>query len=398
MTVAAATAIYSAVATGMLALTGIVFSLVFVMVQFSSATYSPRLVRFLSTDPILFHALGVFTATFVYAIAALAWADRLGSTRAPFFSSFLVLGLLVASVGMLVALINRLARLHISNVLSFTGDFGRRTIDELYTVGQAFSQAQCLPSTDVAIHDRVTQTLHYSGPPRAIQSLDVPALLSLAEEADGVIEMVSAVGDTIVESTLVLRVYDAREPVCESALRAAILTGAERTFDQDPKYAIRLLVDIAIRALSPAVNDPSTAVQALDQIEDLLVRLGRRHLEVGQIYGRDGHLRLVLAIPEWDDFLNLALDEIRYYGSGSIQVMRRMRALLTDLLEAVPENRREAVRAQQKRLASTVRRSFSNAEDHVEASVEDREGLGAPRHRNGEQTPISNTQPIGPPS
>ena len=62
----------------------------------------------------------------------------------------------------------------------------------------------------------------------------------------------------------------------------AIELGEERTFEQDPKYAIRLLVDIAIKALSPAINDPTTAVQALDQIEDLLLRLGQRHLEIGK--------------------------------------------------------------------------------------------------------------------
>ena|SRR6516225_5665845 len=103
--------------------------------------------------------------------------------------------------------------------------------------------------------------------------------------------------------------------------------GEERTFEQDPKYAIRPLVDIAIKALSPAINDPTTAVQALNQIEDLLLRLGRRELELGNFRDRDGQLRLIVPYPAWEDFLRLAFDEIASYGAQSVQVMRRMRRL-----------------------------------------------------------------------
>jgi uncharacterized membrane protein len=225
-------------------------------------------------------------------------------------------------------------------------------------------------------------TLFYAGPPRTIQLLDVAALLALAEESDGIVEVTSAVGDTIVEGTLLLRIFAERRPISTNALLKAIRMGTRRTFEQDPKYAIRLLVDIAIRALSPAVNDPSTAVQALDYIEDLLVRLGRRRLEIGEIRDRGGRLKVVIPIPTWEDFLHLALDEIRFYGVESLQVMRRMRALLSDLKDAVCEVRRNAVCDQEKRLGATIARSFTDLEDLLEASVEDREGLGVPRKRN----------------
>ena len=119
-------------------------------------------------------------------------------------------------------------------------------------------------------------------------------------------------------------------------MREGIEFGEERTFEQDPKYAIRLLVDIAIKALSPAINDPTTAVQALDQIEDLLLRLGQRHLEIGKYYDGDGELRLVVPFPTWDDLVRLAFDEICFYGATSVQVMRRMNALIADLTRAVP--------------------------------------------------------------
>ena len=161
--------------------------------------------------------------------------------------------------------------------------------------------------------------------------------------------------------------------------------GEERTFDQDPKYAIRLLVDIAIRALSPAINDPTTGVQALDQIGDLLFRLGRRRLEAGAFRDRDGHVRLVMPLPTWEDFLMLAFDEIRTYGADSVQVMRRMRALISDLIAVVPDERRPALVRWQGRLQTTIESHFANPEDRADALAEDRQGLGVPRRRSAER-------------
>jgi uncharacterized membrane protein len=375
MSPAAAMAIYSSIASGMMTLTGIVFSLQFVMVQFSATAYSPRLVLWMARDPLLLHTFGIFTATFLYAISALAWVDRLTSAKVPFLSGWLVMGLLLASVGAFVRLVQSVSRLQINNVLAFTGQFARQIIDVMYPPLEAPFVAK---STEFR-YLSITQSLIYSGPPRTIQSLEVATLVSLAERADGVLEMLSAVGDTLVESTPLLRLYGAHQAIDERDLRSAIRIGQGRTFRQDPKYSIHLLADIAIRALSPAINDPTTAVQALDQIEDLLLRLGRRRLEIGEVRDPAGYLRLVLRVPRWEDFLDLAFSQIRSYGASSIQVMRRMNALLNDLIDALPAERRPALERQQKRLDRTIVASFPDLEDQLEAFVEDREGLGAPR-------------------
>jgi uncharacterized membrane protein len=176
--------------------------------------------------------------------------------------------------------------------------------------------------------------------------------------------------------TPLLRVYAARQALHEQVLQTTIEIGDERTFEQDPKYAIRLVVDIAIKALSPAINDPTTAVQALDQIEDLLIRLGRRRLEVGDYRDEQGALRLVVPFPTWDDFLRLALDEIRFCGANSVQVMRRMNALIKNLAEVLPASRHAALRHWEERLQGTVERSFADADEKQDASVPDRQGLG----------------------
>jgi uncharacterized membrane protein len=369
----AAMAIYSSIASGMITLTGIVFSLAFVMVQFSATAYSPRLVLWISRDPLIAHAIGVFTATFVYALTALAWVDRAGGGNVPIVGAATVLLLLLASIAVFIGLIQRVALLQINRMLTFTGDRGREVIDSLYeplAPGAAPAGPREAGAGRVIVHH---------GNPLAIQAVDVEALLALAKASDAVIEMLASVGDTVAESTPLARIVGGRTRVDEGAVLAAIQMGEERTFEQDPKYAIRLLVDIAIRALSPAVNDPTTAVQALDQIGDLLYRLGLRRLETGVFRDADGRVRLTVPFPRWDDFLQLALDEIRTCGAGSVQVMRRLKALISDLIVALPAERRDALERWQRRLQVTVAAHYTDRDDHADASVEDHQGLGAPR-------------------
>ena len=377
VSVNAAIGIYSAVASGMIALTGIVFSLTFVMVQFSATAYSPRLVLWIARDPVMSHSLGVFTATFLYALAALAWVDRSGSGRVPLAGTVVVTALLIVSVIMFIFLIQRVGMLQVNRMLIFTADQGREIIENLYPpLDTPPSQA----SAEIA-KSPCLQTLLHRGQPRIIQEVDIPALVGIATRNGYAIELLVSVGDAALECTPVLRVLGVGRPVPEASLRLPIRLGAERTFQQDPKYAIRLLVDIAIKALSPAINDPTTAVQALDQIEDLLIRLGRRRLEIGSFCDAAGNLRLLIGFPTWDDFLHLAFDEIRFYGASSVQVMRRMKALLNDRISILPEERQPALRDWQERLQFTIEHSFADQQDKLDASAEDRQGLGSTRHR-----------------
>jgi len=376
ISVASATAIYSSIAAGTMALTAIVFSLTFVMMQFSATAYSPRLVLWLARDPLIAHALGVFCATFLYAIAALAWVDRHGSNMVPPASAVTVLVLLVATIGMFIGIIERTALLQINRMLTFTGDQGRRVIAALYPRLQPRVAAH---DAEAAPRPAPTQVVSHRGRPSAIQALDIPELMRLALAVHGSIDVLAAVGDTVMESAPLLRVLGGDHIVDETLFLRAIARGEERTFEQDPKYAIRLLVDIAIRALSPAVNDPTTAVQALDQIGDLLLRLARRRLEIGAFRDGDGAVRVTVPFPTWDDFLRLAFDEIRSYGAGSIQVMRRMKALIADLSSLVPEERRPALAYWKERLDRTVTTHFTDPVELEQASVEDRQGLGVSR-------------------
>jgi uncharacterized membrane protein len=378
----AAIAVLSAVASGMLPLTGLVFSLAFVMVQFSATAYSPRLVAWLAGSAMMSHSLGIFTATFVYSLAALAWVDRGGTGKVPLLTVWVAIVLLLASVVFFVMLVERLGMLQISRVLAYAGDMGRAVIERDYASLDS-AEGAMQPGTGARADTLPTlsQVLVYRGGPAVIQAIDVKRLVALAAGQSAVFSMAWAVGDTVADGMPLLSVHGAARPLSERKLLRLIQLGPERTFEQDPKYAIRLLVDIAIKALSPAINDPTTAVQALDQVEDLLLRLGRRSLSIGRARDAQGTLRLLFPVPSWEDFLVLALDEIRFYGASSIQVMRRLRALLQDLTEHAPPERRAAVQRYLERVDNGIRRAFEDSDDLKDALEEDRQGLGLPRER-----------------
>jgi uncharacterized membrane protein len=382
LSVSSAQALLSAAASGMMALTGIVFAMAFVMVQFSAIAYSPRLVLWFTRDRILFHALGAFTATFVYALFTLAWVDRNGSAKVPLFATLLVGIMIIISMLMFARLMQRLGDLQIGNVLHLIGDQGRAVINDMFRRlnGKPGALRACESIEDRARLGRVTQTVKYFGKPRAISRFDVDSLVALARQAGGTIVMACAVGDTLVEGTVLLRLHEARESLPEEALFRAVVVGKVRTFEQDPKYPIRLLVDIAIRALSPAINDPTTAVQTIDQLEDLLRRLGSAELQGGHVSDNNGDLRLVFPTPTWEDYLTLSFDEIRQFGASSIQVNRRMRSALVGLLDSLPsQERADAVRRYLKHLDHSVEASPFDLEDRRMALQEDRQGIGLSR-------------------
>ncbi len=383
LSTASAQSFFAAVASGMITLTGIVFSIGLVMVQFSAVAYSPRIVLLFARDPMLFHSLGVFIATFVYSLGALVWVDRDGSGIVPMFSGFLVAGLLVISMLLFSRLMKGLTDLQITNVLQVLGDKGREVIRDMFQRLDEIADSQSNVGREVVQDYELgpaVQTLTYSAAPRTIVKFDIGDLVRQGQQAEAVIVMACGVGDTLVDDTILLRVHGAKAALPEAQLMRAVHLATERTAEQDPKYPIRLLVDIAIKALSPAINDPTTAVQAIDQIEDLLRRLGHRELDAGYARDANGVLRLVFPMPTWGDYLTLAFDEIRQYGANSVQVMRRLRSALVGLADSVvSEVRVDPVRRYLKQLDVAIVRSIPDAVDQETARHEDRQGLGLSR-------------------
>jgi uncharacterized membrane protein len=203
----------------------------------------------------------------------------------------------------------------------------------------------------------------------------------LAARHDCVIELTAQVGDFLSIDDPLARIHPATAGVDDQAVNDILAFGPERTLRQDPLFALRIMVDVAERALSPAVNDPTTAVLAIDQIHRLLRHAGLKNLDKGRVFDRAGKLRLVFPTPNWEDIVALAVTEIRQYGATSIQVSRRLRAMLEHLIERLPEARRPPLQRELDLLEKSVARSFPEPEDQRRANIGDFQGLGGSSNR-----------------
>jgi uncharacterized membrane protein len=209
-----------------------------------------------------------------------------------------------------------------------------------------------------------------------VVAFDIDRLFSLAVTNQCTIELVPQVGDYVSAGGPLFRIRGGGLPMRARELRNAITLGRERTMEQDPAFAFRIIVDIAEKALSPAINDPTTGVLAIDQIQCLLQEVGERDLTTGTLTDDRGHVRLVYRTPKWEDFVLLAVSEIRQYGASSVQIMRRLRAMLESLVTVLPPARAPFLRQQLDLLQVAVEKAFFDPRDRLHATTADSQGLG----------------------
>jgi uncharacterized membrane protein len=158
---------------------------------------------------------------------------------------------------------------------------------------------------------------------------------------------------------------------------------------------MRIIVDIAAKALSPAINDPTTAVLALDEIHHLLRAAGSRQLDDRVLADSAGSYRLAHHTPNWGDFVNLGVTEIRHYGCQSIQVARKLRAMLENLIQSLSEGRAAPLRQELNLLRRSAVRAFAEPEDQALAEVSDPQGVGG-RHVSEDGKSTNNGRELKP--
>jgi uncharacterized membrane protein len=333
-----------AVGAGFVPFIGIVFSLLFLVVQFGATTFTPRLNLFRDA-PIVWHAFSFFTAVIAFSFTA---AFQIGSAAETTALVPIILGIAVLAAITLLRVLQTSAfkSIQLASILQQLTQRGRDVIDGVYpqrlaptTPTRAATERTTPPAAELPSDGN---EVLWPGRASILQTIDVPRLARLAEHEDALIQICAAPGETIAEQSRIAVVHGTQGPADHDILQA-LRVGSERTFEQDPALALRVLADIALRALSPAVNDPTTAVQTLDAIDDLLRVLARRDLAVEQVDGADGTPRLVLKLPTWEDYLSIALDEIISIGGGSILVRRRVCCLLEELLPLAPPQDRTPV-------------------------------------------------------
>ena len=365
--------VLTALASAMLTFIVFVLSILLLAVQLASAQLTPRVIAHFYRSWTLRLSLSVFVFVFTFDLAVLA---RVGGS-VPALSGYLATFGTVAAIGVFLYMIERVGKsLRPISVLTSVGRVGHDVIEAVYphrvtAAGAASSLAPALPTGD---RQRTVENVH----PGVVLAFDPIGLAALARRADCLIEVVPQVGDFVAKGDPLFRLYGG--DVSDRNLRQSIAIGPERTMEQDPAFAFRIIVDVAAKALSPAINDPTTAVLALDQLHHLLRSAGLRDLGTGQVRDETGPLRLVYRTPDWEDLIDLAVTEIRQYGRDSIQVARRMRAMLESLIQVVPQERAVRLREELDLLRRTVERAFLDAEDRTRADSGDSLGVGgAPR-------------------
>ncbi|MGI8450227.1 MAG: DUF2254 domain-containing protein [Streptosporangiaceae bacterium] len=342
----------SSIIQAMISFTGLVFSITIVVLQLSSGQFSPRVLRMFLSDRTIRWALGVFVATFVYAMVVLR-AVRGTSTGGGFVPRIAVtvaFGFVLASVALFIRYISHVANMiRVATVITYVGGQARQIISSRYPASGA--EPESVPA--------LPQPARTIAAPRGgvLVSVNENRLVRAGAEAGCVLAVVPRVGDFVPAGAPLVTVHPEPE-LARRDLDAAgelILSGValdtERSMEQDLAFGFRQLVDIAERALSPAVNDPTTAVQAIDVLHDLLRALATRTLPAGCWRDAGGQVRLVVPQYRYADFLDLAVGEIWHYGASAAQVPGRLAAMRDDLYAAALPVYLPAITAWSRRVA-----------------------------------------------
>ena len=364
-----ATAILSTVALAMVSLTALVLTITMVVVQLAMGQFSPRIVQRILRDKPSQLAIGLFVATFVHSILAIREVtnDGDGTGNVPGIAVVTAFVLVVASIAVLVIYVHHIGQaLRVSALIELVGKETRKLLERQYPE-DASLEAEPRPASVVTARESGVITL-----------IGSDQLVEEAKRAGCSLELVPSLGEFVPAGAPLFRVQGDANGLDEERLYDALLLKLEPTLDEDVAYGIRLLVDIAERSLADSpFQDPTTAVQAIDRLHDVLRQLVRRPFPDGRHFDEAGELRLTVRAMTWEAYVHLAFDELRLAGAGSPQVVRRLKAALSDLRTIAPGERLPILDDQLELLAAAAARALDDDREVEMALEEDREGIGA---------------------
>lgn len=328
-----ARSLLSAIVTSMISVTTLVFSITVVSLQLASSQFSPRVLRAFLDSRITQLTLGFFAGTFLYSLVVLR-SVRGDSDVPAFVPQLSVTGafaLVVASVGMFVLYIHHITNsIRVVTIISSVGDDTRSLITRL----QDGDEDRRSPQLDQP-HRVISSSGH-----GVVTEVRRDALVRQAKDSAVLLEIRPAIGDFVATDMPLVAVYGTADALDDDAVRDAVRLEPERSMQEDVGFGVRQLVDIAERALSPGINDPTTAIQVIDELHDLFRRLAARP-DPGCVHtDDDGHARLVVRRIPFAGVLRLAVEEIAHYGKGAVRIHPRLEEMLRDLASvAAPEHR-----------------------------------------------------------
>jgi uncharacterized membrane protein len=346
------------------------FGSLLVAIQVAGGQYTPRIIATtLLRDNVIRFTIGCFVFTLVFALRVLTKMDETVHQ----FNTWIAVMFGVFSIMVFLYLIDYAARLlRPIAIVQRVGNSGVEVIQSIYPEPTKRPRP-VQPLNRLGSPDRIVANV---GTPGVVLAVDLAGLVEQARRTNGMIEFVPHVGDFLALDEPLYRLYGGASAIDDDRLREAVVLGVERTMEQDPTFSFRILVDIAIKALSAAINDPTTAVMAIDQLHRLLRLVGLRDLRGEELRDEADELRVVFRTPNWEDYVHLACTEIRHCGAGSIQIMRRMRSMLVNLRQTLPPHRHAELRQQLELLDRTIDGHYEFPEDRALAYIPDPQGLG----------------------
>jgi len=347
------------------------FGSLLVAIQIAGGQLTPRIIATtLLRNNVIRFTVGLFVFTLLFALGTVARVE----TNVPHLIMWASAILGFASVMAFLFLIDYAALLlRPVSILWRVGEEGLSVVESVYPTPIRDTDTHPAQHSQLSAPDRIVS---HQGTSAIVLAVNLEALAAEASRVDGAIEVVPRVGDFVASGEPVFLLHGGSNVFDEGRLRGSIAFGRERTIEQDSTFALRVIVDIAIRALSKAINDPTTAVLGIDQLQRLLRNVGKRHLHDEQIMDNAGCLRVIFPTPNWDDFVQLACREIRLYGAENFQIARRLRAMLGNLMKTLPESRRPALRLELELLDRTIEKLYPLPEDLAVARIADTQGLG----------------------
>ena len=377
LSMSGAQSLYQTVISFTLSFLVFTFSSLLVAIQIAGGQLTPRIIATtLLRDNVVRYSVGLFVFTLLFAVMAM---NRL-QTIVHDIVAFLTALLGIACMATFLFLIDYAARLlRPVSILARIGDEGLTVIGTVYpwTAGDSPD----LPTVYPALPDSPRRTILHAGTSEIVVAIDLATLMRRVRRTGGVIEFVPQVGDFVATDEPLFELYGEAVSIDDALLRSTVAFGPERTMEQDPLFSFRILADIGLKALSPAINDPTTAVLAIDQIHRLLRVVGKRRLHSEALRDPAGQRRVIQRTPNWEDFVHLACTEIRSCGAGNIQVARRLRAMFDNLIATLPAHRHEALIDERHRLERMLDSLYQIPEDLALARVGDSQGLGGSSRR-----------------
>jgi uncharacterized membrane protein len=348
------------------------FGSLLVAIQVAGGQYTPRIIATtLLRDNIIRGISGLFVFTLLFANRTQSW---MGENEVHQLQVFIAALFGFASVVAFLLLIDYAAKfLRPVSLVARVGEQGIAVVEDVYPDP---ATGIATPTEHAKVRSAPDRIVLQRGKSRIVLAVNLERLVAKARRADVVIECVPQVGDFVAVDEPLFYLYGNAGAIDDTRLRTLVAFGTERTMEQDPMFAFRILVDIALKALSAAINDPTTAVLAIDQLHRLLRVVGKRSLRTDEIEDGSGRLRVILRTPNWEDFVHISFREIRQCGAGSIQIARRLRAAIENLIQSLPEHRHDALRAELTLLDRAIVSKHPFPEDLALARIPDSQGLG----------------------